>query len=328
MYREGDIAGALAKLWYGRRGKPGSTGNGNDRGINMNKWIVYGTLLVIGLLILSDAYVIVNSGHVGVVRTFGAVQPEPLPEGIHLKKPVMDKVEQIDIRLSREESKAGAASKDLQTVSTNVTVQYALNGPVAPMTYQKIGPRAAVAATLITPAILESVKAVTAKYTAEELVTRRAEVKLQIQQAIDKFITVTLKQKGVENVLRIANVAITDFDFSAEFNRAIEQKVKAEQDALKAKNEKLRRVTQAEAAAAEKKLAAEATAYEIEVGSKARADAIRREAMALKDNPELIQLRVAEKWNGVLPRVAGDGIVPLINIGALDASALKGKQTK
>ena len=144
-------------------------------------------------------------------------------------------------------------------------------------------------ATLINPAILESVKAVTAKYTAEELVTRRAEVKLQIQEAIDKFIDITLKQKDAARALTIANVAITDFDFSAEFNRAIEEKVKAEQDALKAVNEKLRRVTQAEAAAAERTLAADARAYEIEVASKARADAIRREAQALKNNPELLQ---------------------------------------
>ena len=70
--------------------------------------------------------------------------------------------------------------------------------------------------------------------------------------------------------------AITDFDFSAEFNRAIEEKVRAEQEALKAKNEKLRRVTQAEAAAAERTLAADAAAYEIEVESKARAAAIER----------------------------------------------------
>ena len=286
----------------------------------MSKWIILTPLLLIIVLVLNDSYVIVNSGHVGVVRTFGAVQPTPLEEGIHLKKPVMDKVEQIDIRLAREESKAGAASKDLQNVSTNVTVQYALTGPVAPMTYQKIGPRAAVAATLITPAILESVKAVTAKYTAEELVTKRAEVKLQIQQAIENFINITLKQKGVENVLQIANVAITDFDFSAEFNKAIEQKVKAEQDALKAKNEKLRRVTQAEAAAAEIQLAAEARAYEIEVGSKARADAIKREAAALKNNPELIQLRIAERWNGTLPRVTGEGMIPLINIDGLSGT--------
>ncbi len=132
-----------------------------------------------------------------------------------------------------------------------------------------------------------------------------------------------MKQKGAEGALTIANVAITDFDFSTEFNRAIEEKVKAEQDALKAVNEKLRRVTQAEAAAAERTLAADARAYEIEVSSKARADAIRREAQALKNNPELIQLRMAEKWDGVLPRVTGEGMIPLINLGDLTGRAKK-----
>jgi len=112
-------------------------------------------------------------------------------------------------------------------------------------------------------------------------------------------------------------VAITDFDFSAEFNKAIEQKVRAEQEALKASNDKIRRVTQAEASAAERNLAADALAYEINQESKARADAIRREASALKNNPELIQLRLAEKWDGVLPRVSGEGAVPLINMGGL-----------
>ena len=130
----------------------------------------------------------------------------------------------------------------------------------------------------------------------------------------------TLEQKEVVGALSLANVAITDFEFSAEFNRAIEEKVRAEQEALKAKNEKLRRVTQAEAAAAERTLAADAEAYQIEVASKARADAIRREAEALKDNPALIQLRIAEKWNGNLPQVSGGNAVPLLNIEAIKGS--------
>ena len=281
------------------------------------------TLIAVGavLFLVGDFFVIVNSGHVGVVRTLGAVQPEALNEGFHFKKPFLDKVEEIDVRLTRAESSASSASKDLQIVSTNVTVQYSLSGPVAPLTYQKIGTRAVVATTLIAPAIQESVKAITARYTAEQLVTKRSEVKAEIQKAIDDFISVTLEQKGVQGALAIANVAITDFDFSPEFNRAIEEKVKAEQEALKAKNDKLRRVTQAEAAAAERTLAADAEAYEIEVASKARAEAIRREAQALKGNPALIQLRLAEKWNGKLPQVSGEGAIPLINIDGLKGAA-------
>ena len=287
---------------------------------NLN--FLYPIIIILVIVLATSAFVIVDSGHVGVVRTLGAVQPEPLPEGFHIKKPFMDKVEQIDIRLTKAKSKSKAASKDLQTVETQVTVQYSLSGPVAPQTYQRIGQREVVAATVIEPAIQESVKAVTAQYTAEQLVTKRAEVKQQIQKAIENFINVTLQDKQVPTALNIANVAITDFEFSEEFNKAIELKVKAEQEALQALNEKTRRVTQAEAGFQERKLAADGEAYEIEAASKAKADAIEREAKALKNNPELIQLRLAERWDGTLPKFTGGEAVPLINID----SVLKGNK--
>ena len=227
----------------------------------------------------------------------------------------IDSVAEIDVRLRKAENQASAASKDLQVVSTEVAVQYSLIGEVMPKIYQNIGPRAdIVEANVVDPGIKESVKAITAQYTAEELVTRRAEVKVQIQQGIEAFVNTTLAQKGVVGAIELANVAITDFEFSAEFNRAIEEKVRAEQEALKAENEKLRRVTQAEAAAAERTLAADAEAYQIEVESQARAEAIRREAEALKDNPDLIQLRIAEKWDGRLPQFSGGGAIPLLNM--------------
>lgn len=280
--------------------------------------IATAVVVVLALALATSSFVIVDSGHVGVIRTLGAVQMEALPEGFHLKKPFMDVIEEIDVRLRKTESRATAASKDLQVVSTNVAVQYSLNGPVAPLTFQKIGRADVVETTLISPAIMESVKAITAQYTAEELVTRRAEVKNGIQEAIETFINTTLTQKEAVGAVSLANVAITDFDFSAEFNRAIEDKVRAEQEALQAVNEKLRRVTQAEAAAAERTLAADAEAYQIEVASTARADAIRREAEALKDNPTLIQLRIAERWDGKLPQFTG-GVIPLLNFDAIRA---------
>ena len=266
---------------------------------------IAGAVAISLFILVASSFVIVDSGHVGVVRRLGAVQMEHLPEGFHLKVPFVDSVEEVDVRLRAAAQDAGASSRDLQVVRTKVAVQYSLIGAVMPLTYQKIGIRRMVEGTLIDPAILESVKAITAQYTAEELVTRRAEVKTKIQDAIESFINATLEQKDVVGAVRLANVAITDFDFSDEFNRAIEEKVKAEQEALKAKNEKLRRVTQAEAAAAERTLAADAEAYQIEVASVARAEAIRREAEALRDNPSLIQLRIAEKWDGHLPQVNG-----------------------
>lgn len=280
--------------------------------------IIYGVVALVALVILWSCWVIVESGNVGVVRTLGSVQPDHLEEGFHLKKPFLDDVVEIDVRLRKAESDASAASGDLQVVNTQVAVQYSLVGDMMPRTYQRIGPRATVVETnVIYPAILESVKAITAKYTAEELVTKRADVKLQIQEAIGANINTTLAQKEVTGAVRLANVAITDFEFSDEFNNAIEEKVRAEQEALKAENEKVRRVTQAEAAAAERTLAADAEAYQIEVESKARAEAIRREAEALKDNPSLIELRIAEKWDGQLPQFTGGGAIPLLNVDAI-----------
>lgn len=276
----------------------------------------YIVLLAFALFVIPSSIVIVDSGTVGVVRRFGAVRDVPLEEGLHFIIPFAEKLVPVDIRLNSTNSDALSSSKDLQTVSTVVSVQYSLNGPTAPMTFQKIGRNEKVQATVINPSIGESVKAVTAKYTAEELITKREAVKAQVQIAIQTFIDTTMQEKGIVNGIRVANVAITDFQFSSEFNRAIELKVKAEQEALQAKNEKLRRVTQAEASAVEKELAADAEAYAVTVQSKARADAIQREARALKDNPQLIELRRVERWNGQLPQFTG-GMTPLFDVSKL-----------
>lgn len=278
-------------------------------------------LVVAAISLLGACVVIVEAGYVGVVKKLGAIDPKPLQAGLHFKRPFLDEVNQMDIRLTPSHAKSTAASRDLQTVTTDVTVAYSMNGTIAPQVYERIGDRVKVSATLVEPAIQESVKAVTAKFTAEELVTKRELVKQQIQQALESFITHTLEQKELKGAIHIANVAITDFNFSQEFNRAIELKVQAEQQALQAKNEKLKRVTQAEASAEETKLAASAEAFATEVQSTARADAIRREAEALKQSPELIHLRAVERWDGVLPKVNGSSAVPLLNLGDPTADA-------
>ena len=280
--------------------------------------IFSGAAAFLTLIIVLSSFVIVDAGYVGVVKRLGAVQPDYLPEGFHIKTPFIEGIQEFDVRLAKVQTIAGASSRDLQVITTEIAVQYSMIAELTPMTLQKIGTRKIVERTLIEPAIMESVKAITALYTAEQLITQREEVKNKIQDRINSFLNETLKEKQLMGALAIANVAITDFDFSEEFNRAIEDKVRAEQEALKAKNEKLRRVTQAEAAAAEKTLAADAKAYEIKVESQARANAIQLEAKALKDNPQLIDLRIAEKWDGKLPKFSGGEAIPLMNIDNLD----------
>jgi regulator of protease activity HflC (stomatin/prohibitin superfamily) len=285
-------------------------------------------LIVVILLLVAAAgvFVTVDAGTVGVVKRFGAVKDVALPEGLHFKMPFAEEVVPMTTRLTASEAKATAASRDLQIVTTDVTTTYAINGDLAPLTFQRVGTPEKIAVTIVNPAVQESVKAVTAKFTAEQLVTQREVVKQQIQQAIESFINTTLGEKDVEGALNIANVAITDFKFSEEFNKAIESKVQAEQAALQAKNEKLRRVTQAEAGAEEVKLAAEAQAFTIEAESIARAEAITREAEALSGRPEVLRLRTIERWDGVLPRItSGDGVLQMLQ---LDPQMLEGSAKK
>ena len=263
-------------------------------------WIVS---VVAGLVVLAFFSIrIVPVGHLGVVKHWGKVNHEVvLSEGLHLITPVRTTVSYVSIKLLKFNQKTSASSKDLQIVSTVVSIQFSLNN-VSPL-FQKIGNEDLVTFILLKPAVEESVKAVTAQYTAEELIKKRPEVKIQISKTIVSFLEETLRGKGLaEQSLQVANVAITEFDFSSEFNKSIEMKVRAEQQALQAKNEKLKKITDAEAVAAK-----------IKIESIATANAIRREARALKENPHLIEYKRMEKWDGKLPEVTG-GAIPMFDI--------------
>lgn len=278
----------------------------------------------LGLFLLITAFMsitTVDKGHVGVVTHWSAVQPKELDPGLHFVMPFRTGVTEMSTKLATYNVPGEQAlSKDLQVVTTTISVQHALVGAMAPKVLENVGTLEDMDATVVDPAIQESLKAVAARYTAEQLVTLRDKVKSEVTEAIKSYISATLKEKDIQGSLHVANVAIEDFRFSDQFNRSIEAKVKAEQDALKAVNEKDRRVTDAEATFERAKLNADAEAYQITKESEARAEAIKREAKALSDNPQLIRLRSAEKWDGKLPVYSSDsngstsGPVPFINV--------------
>lgn len=284
------------------------------------KLIAVVIVIIIVLTFFSSTYTVVPPGNVGVKVRLGNVSPEPLQSGLQFKMPYIEEINLLSTKLLSLTAKTTeAASKDLQTVTCDVSVQFALNADSAPKVYQRIGTLEAVDNVVLQPAIQETVKAVTARYTAEELISKRNLVKQDIQDSLQQFINHSLQEKQLDGALSIANVAITQFDFSQDFNQAIEQKVKAEQDALKAVNDKTRRVTEAEAAASEKRIAADAFAYQTKTEAAARADAIDLEGKAITANPQVIQLRSIEKWDGTLPRVvAGEKGLPIFM--SLDSS--------
>ena len=248
--------------------------------------VISSTLALI--VLVTSSLVIVNAGHVGVITRFGAVQRAINP-GLQGKIPFAEGIKVIDTRVQKDQVDADAASKDLQTVKAAVALNYRLQPDKVDELYQQVGLE--YKERVIDPAIQESVKASTAKFTAEELITRREDVREDIKAH--------LKNKLEFRGILVDEFNITNFDFSPTFNAAIEEKVTAVQKAL----------------AAEKKL--EQVKFEAQQSieaAKGKAEAIRIEAAALKENPQLLELRSIEKWDGKLPQFMGQGAVPFVNI--------------
>jgi prohibitin 2 len=256
-----------------------------------------GGFVVLIVFWILNPFVVIGAGERGVVMNFGAVQKEILGEGLHMRVPIMQKVVIMDVRVQKGEGQGDAASKDLQQVTTNVALNYHLDPARVAETYQTVGNLAAVGDRIILPAVQESVKAATALYTAEELVSRRQEVR-------DKIRT-HLRDRLTKNGVIVDEFSIVNFSFSREFNNAIESKTTAEQLKLKAERD-LERIR----IEAEQKVAA----------AKAEAESLRLQKEIVTEN--LIKLRQIEmqqkaidKWDGRLPQVTGSA-TPFIDIKA------------
>lgn len=265
-----------------------------DKGIMTLIKIGIAAFVVLILVLVLNPFVLVGPGERGVVTRFGAVQDAIKNEGLNFRIPIMEKVVLVDIRVRKHESKANAASKDLQTINAEITLNYGLNPAVVNKLWQEIGPD--FESRIVDPAIQETTKAVMAQFTAEELIQRRTEVKAKVQEQL----TARLRT----NYLIVDAVSITDFNFSPEFNAAIEAKQQAEQLALKAQRDLVRIKTEAEQTIAQ---------------AQAKAEALRLQKEQV--SPQLIELRkidaqlaAIEKWNGVLPQYAGGGPIPFIDV--------------
>jgi regulator of protease activity HflC (stomatin/prohibitin superfamily) len=251
--------------------------------------------VIIFIIIFFRPWVQVGAGQRGIVLNFGAVQQKVLEEGLHLRIPVMQEVALMDVKVQKAETDAAAASADLQDVSSRVALNYHIVPDKANVVYQKIGVQ--FKERIIDPAILEVVKAVTAKYTAEELITKRP--------AVSEAMRVALMDRLIVNNIAVDAFSIVIFSFSKVFTEAIEAKQTAEQLALKAKRD-LDRIK----IEAEQKITA----------ARAEAESLRLQRANI--STDLIELRkieanmkAIEKWNGILPQVTGGGSIPLIGLG-------------
>lgn len=233
----------------------------------------------------------IPASHAGVVSVFGEVRDGTLNEGAHIINP-MARVTKISLGLDTVKVEhAEAASKDLQTIQTSITVNYKID-PTKVRELYVINPNMNYEQQYVGPAIVETLKAVASEYTAEQLVSKRTEVSTKIQS--------TLAKKLTQYHLQVQDINITNFAFSKTFNDAIEAKVKATQEAERAGRD-LDRIK----FEAEQKI--------VTANAQAKAIRIQAEAVNAAGGEGYVKLEAIKRWDGKLPMVTG-GSTPFIKM--------------
>ena len=252
-------------------------------------------ILLFILLIFLTCFCSVPTGYVGIRTKFGKADTDVVQEGLNLKIPMIERIILMDCRTQKAEINCSTASRDLLEVSLKVAINYNVSVENAYSIYKNIGVN--YESIMISPSILESVKSVTAQYTAEELITKRSEVSDKMQE--------TLKEKIESRGFTVIDFNVTDLDFSVAYNQAIEKKQVAEQEAKQAQYELEKAKIENERKIAE----AEANAKVMQVqDSSTTENALKLKELEIKKN-------FIEKWNGVLPStVTGDSVVPFLDI--------------
>lgn len=249
-------------------------------------------VLLFALVITFGSWGTVPAGHRGVLLRNGAVTSEVKGEGLYFKFPWIESVIPMSVQQTKEVIQTDAASKDLQTVTVHLALNLSLAPDKVATIYQQVG--IGYEEVIVDPALKESAKAVIAQYTAEELITKREVVR----EEVARLLSTKLSPFG----LKTEAVNIVNFDFSKTFNQAIEAKVTAEQNALAAKN-KLAQIT--------------FEAQQAVASANGKADAMTIESKALQSNPQILQLRALEKWDGKLPQfLGGNGKMPFVTLSA------------
>jgi regulator of protease activity HflC (stomatin/prohibitin superfamily) len=250
---------------------------------------VRATLIFLLLAIIFTPFVIVNAGERGVLMQFGKVQEQVLGEGIHPIIPLINTVQKLSVRVQKQEISTEASSKDLQDVFTDVALNWHIIPAEANAIFQQIGNETEVIGRIIDPAVEEVLKAVMAKYTAEEIITKRGEVKA----GVDDSLTTRLASYHI----KVDDISLVHVHFSQRFSDAVETKQIAEQEAKRAGFVTLKAIKEAEAKVNLAK-------------GEAEAQRLVRETLT----PELLQKQAIEKWDGKLPEIVGDDSPKLLDL--------------
>lgn len=284
-----------------------NTNKDSDMFLNVPKIIGHAILAILILIVVFGSFGTIKAGEVGVKTRLSAVVGTVNP-GMYVKLPMIDQVHPMSVKtLTINYDKGGdngenkqtdtnlfGASKDLQDVTIGVVVNYHVDASKVKEIYSQYSSVENYQSNVIEPMIREIVKATSAQYTAEELVTKRAEFS-------DK-VNITLATQFIEKNAVMERFSVTNFQFSTGFSKAIEDKVTAVQNAEAQKN----KLEQVKYEAQQTVETAKATA---------EAQRISAQALAAQGGADYVQLKAIEKWNGQLPiQMIPGSTVPFINM--------------
>ena len=280
----------------------------------------------------TGSFYTVDAGEKAVVLTFGEIS-STADAGLHFKLPFIQTVKKFNVRVQKATFGRGegalanqpvlsAYSYDQQIIeSYRLSITWSYDADKIDQVYKYFGTGVSdnIFHTVISPVVQQSTKTILGQYTAVTIVQDRAK--------LDHSIAQVMEQQLKEYPVKILSIQLEDVNFSKNYESIIEQTAQKKQEVETARNElqkvqieSQKQVAQADAENKAIKLQADAEAYRITVQAKAEADAIRLKGDALRSNRELVDLTIAEKWDGSVPQTVvasgnGSSVVPLLNIG-------------
>lgn len=262
--------------------------NSKGTSISNKKYIILGIIIIIILIVLYASFSIVESGEVGLRVRMGKITNSTLNEGMNFKMPFIEKIVKVNIKVQKTELEIESSTKDLQIVNTIVAVNYRVDSNKASELYRTVGND--YTETILNPAVKESIKTAIAGYSAEEITVNRSDVSknclLELQSKVEKY--------GIV----IEDFNLTDFSFSAEYTKAIEEKQVAEQQVNTAKQNL-------------EKAKVEAEQKRVEASSEADANKLKEKSLT----KDILTEKFIEKWDGKLPETyAGEDILSIFNL--------------
>lgn len=275
--------------------------NGKKPRARIVKFLPLIILLVIVLITCLSSFTTVTEGTVGVKYRFGKITATNLQAGLHFNLPYIETIERVDITEQVYDLNTTAYTRDTQTVDNiMIKVNYCYDTSKLDYIIRTIGIRN-VESKLVAPQLLSCMKNEVGKYKAEELISARSKVQENIEEALRESLT--------GNGINITSINIEDIDFEDEFEATIRAKVAAEQEALRVKNETVKKEEEAKQIV----IAAEAEAQSTKIKAEAEAEANKILSESITDN--LIKYNQIEKWDGSYPQVMGNTVNPFVTIG-------------